>query len=190
LEDAGPESQHGSKSRILAGGRFRSIFNFQFSTTIENYCSSHYNSQSRAVRDSLPLRKQITFRVNTRPGAGRRVLPVGNAGLAKRRRDSEYVGSDKPPSNATRGKQRQEAPPFPPSCMSAMPVTASPPPRASPSLPLGPSKPSAQTELLPLRVIFVSNHCNYGRESLEVRLRIVGGRRPRIAACCEKSNPA
>jgi hypothetical protein len=42
------------------------------------------------MRDSLPLRKQITFRVNTRPGAGRRVLPVGNACLAKRSLDSEY----------------------------------------------------------------------------------------------------
>ena len=41
------------------------------------------------MRDSLPLRKQITFRVNTRPGAGRRVLPVGNACLAKGSLDSE-----------------------------------------------------------------------------------------------------
>ena len=49
------------------------------------------------MRESLPLQKQITFRVNTRPGrrgaqAGRpgQVLPVGNAGLAKRSLDSEY----------------------------------------------------------------------------------------------------
>ncbi len=78
--------------------------------------------------------RRISLPTLTRPGAGRRVLAVGNGGLAKRRRDSEYGGSDKPPSNATRGKRRRFAPPFPPSCMCAMPVTASPPPRASPSL--------------------------------------------------------
>jgi hypothetical protein len=51
-----------------------------------------------------------------------------SAMLALPSADSEYAGCDKPPSNATRGKRRREAPPFPPSCMSTMPVTESLPP--------------------------------------------------------------
>ena len=39
-----------------------------------------------------------------------------------------FSNAHKPDSNETRGKRRREAPPFPPSCMSTMPVTASPPP--------------------------------------------------------------
>ena len=91
--------------------------------------------------------------------------------------------SDKPPSNARRGKRRREAPPFPPSCMSTMPVTASPPPTPPSSLPLCPRKQSAQTELLPLRVIFALNRWGLA----EFRTRIVGGRRTRNVAWFQKS---
>jgi hypothetical protein len=53
--------------------------------------------------------------------------------------------------------------------MSAMPVTASPPPTppSESSLPLGPRKHSAQTELFPLRVIMAANRWRLGCESLE-----------------------
>ncbi len=51
-------------------------------------------------------------------------------------------------------------------------ITASPPPTPPSSLPLGPRKPSAQTELFPLHVIFALNLGaeslgSLGRESLE-----------------------
>ena len=69
LGDAGREMLHELKSRIQPKIRSPRIIIFQKSKTI--------------VAPTIP-----------RPGAGRRELPVGNAGLAKRRRDSEYADSD------------------------------------------------------------------------------------------------
>ena len=45
-------------------------------------------------------------------------------------------------------------------------ITASPPPTPPSSLPFCPRKQSAQTELLPLRVIMAANRWGLGRESL------------------------